>query len=227
MKTFQEGRGTFREPGKYNFLLLIIIPLLIFSRESMMHKDEQGKCNSLLPAKGGTLFIQTFPGVYCADPELNYHVWGSSTYQDVCRLTKLLLPAIYVVWGNSTYQDVCRLTKLLFLAIYVVRGSSTHQEVCPSNFEQMNPSPLPTIGGTFSIQDLLAKGVFQAILGKCSQGQKHRGGSSRSLFIPGILVSIIQWPSNKIATFQEKVKQSKLQWPPEKVATMQTMTNSN
>ena len=196
VNTFQEGRGTLREPGKYNLLLLIMIPLLILSHESMMHQDEQGKCNSLLLTKGGTLFIQTSPGVYC----------GSSTYRNVCQLTKLLLSAIYVVWGNSTYQDVCQLTKPLLSAINIIRGSLTHQEVGPSNYEQMDPPPSPTIGETFFSQFILAKSLFKAILGKGSQSQKHKEIYSRSLFIPGILLSIIQWPSNKIATFQEKIK---------------------
>ena len=187
VNTSQEGRGTFRGPGKYKLLLLIMIPLLILSHESMMHQDKQGKYNSLLPTKGGTLFIQTSPSVYCGSSTYQnvcrltkllfsaiYVVWGSSTYQNVCRLTKLLFLAVYVVWGNSTYQDVGRLTKLLLLAIKMIRGSSTHQEVGPSNCEQMNPPPLPTLGGTFFSQAVLAKGLFKAVLGKCSQGQKHR-----------------------------------------------------
>ena len=205
MQIFTTAANTFREPERYNLLLLIIIPLLLLSHELMKHQDEQEKHTSLLPAKRKNLFTQISPGVYC----------GSSIYQDLYQLTKNLILAIYMVWGDSIFQDVYRLSKTSLMTKNAVRGNSAHQGVGLSNCNQTKPPPPPLTGGTPFHPATLEVNLFQAILGERSQSQKHKKVSSRSLFIHRIILYIIQWPSDKIATSQEKINQSRLQWPPE------------
>ena len=173
-------RGTLHEPGKYNFLLLIIFYLLNFSHNLLMHKKERGKSNYLLPTKSETLLIQTFSDICCENRDSNYHIWGNSKYRNVCQVTKSLLLATYIIRGSSKYHNVCKFTKLLLLAIDMICSNSTQPNTYVSNIAQMRPRPLPHIRGISS----------QKRGGSSSHNLAISGGSStRSLVILEILIS--------------------------------------
>ena len=217
MRHLLKKRGTLYEPGKYNFLLLILFYLLSFSHNSMMHKNVQGESNPLLPTKHRTLLTKTFSDI-CSN----------SKYRNVCQVTKSLLLTTYIIRGNSKYRDVCQTTKSLLLATYILWGRSKYQNVCKfSNIAQMQPRPLPSTQG-ISSQKRGGSSSRNLAVSKISDFISE-GSSSRNLAVSKTsnFIHNIQWPSNKHATSQEKVTKFKIQWPPEKVATMQTMANSN
>ena len=101
MRHLLKKRGTLYEPGKYNFLLLILFYLLSFSHNSMMHKNVQGESNSLLPTKRRPLLTKTFSDI-CSN----------SKYRNVCQVTKSLLLATYILWGKSKYQNACKFSNI-------------------------------------------------------------------------------------------------------------------
>ena len=150
MKLSMKKRGTFHEPRKYNFLLLIIFYLLSFSHNLMRHKNEQGESISFLPTKSGTLLIRTVSSIGCENRESNYHIWGNSKYRNVCQVTKSLLLATNILWGSSKYQNVCKFTKLSLLAINMIWSNSTQPNTYVSNIAQMQPRPLPSTQGISS-----------------------------------------------------------------------------
>ena len=109
-----------REPGKYNFLLLVIVPLLLISHELMKHKDEHEERN---------LVTLISPGIY----------GGISIYQNTCQL----IISICMAWSASSFQDFCQRKEPLSIARNTVRGNSKHQGVELSNGVKIKPPPPP------------------------------------------------------------------------------------
>ena len=135
-------RGTFHEPGKYKFLLLIIFYLLNLSHSLLMRKKERGKREHISPTKSKTFLNHTLSNICCKDS--NYHIWGNSKYRKVCQVTKLLILATNITWANSKYPNVCKFTKLLLLVIDKIRCNSTQPNRYDSNIAIMQPRPRPS-----------------------------------------------------------------------------------
>ena len=113
-----KAANTLREPGKCNFLLLAIIPLLPISQELTKHKDEHEERN---------LVTLISPGIY----------YGVSIYQNTCQL----IISICMAWSASPFQDFCQQKEPISVARNTVRGNSKHQGVELSNGVKIKPPP--------------------------------------------------------------------------------------
>ena len=179
--------------------MLIILYLLSSPRKSIVQINARGGSSHFLPTKCKTLLIQTFPSVSHENKESNYHIGSNSTYRNVCQFTESLRLTTYIIRSNSKYYNVYEFTRLLLLAIRISRVLSQNAGGSPS---------------------------FNLAVSKISKFIYNRSSAINEkcnfIFSYGV-----QWPSDKNATHQGKLTESKIQWPPEKVATMWTVANSN
>ena len=164
-------------------------------------------------------------------------IHGSNYSHSLFKLIKWIFPAIYIVWGSSRYQDVdlsnkpknfkrmncgtlfiqAILGKGFFQAILgkCSQGGFSRSLFIPEKDTSINNYPLHVSG--------------RIITNQTNPGIIHRIFPQPDMAISNflqnrvkIILFIIQWPTNKIATqgnSQDKIKQSTLQWPPKKGAT--------
>ena len=227
-------RGNLQEPGKYNFLLLIIFYLFNLSHNLLMRQKERGKREYISPTKIKSFLSPTFSNI-CRKYS-NYHVWGNSKYRNVYQDTKLLILAKNLVRTNSKYHNVCQFTKLLPLVIDKIRRISTQPNRYNSNIAIMHRSLSSQKHGGSSSHELsvsklinfVNRGIPSRILNVSIISTFYSSNYSIALQDISNCINVIyniQWSSRIYATYQEKKNKSGIQWPPEKIATLQTMAD--